>query len=347
MHPTKPLRRTLPSREQRSAAATAELVTMEPLTEGERLPLLVRPAADGVDLVAWARANRERVESLLDVHGGILFRGFGRETPEQLRELAEALSDAVLEYEERSSPRSQVSGKVYTSTDHPADAPIFLHNEHSYALTFPRKIFFQCAVPATSRGATPIADSRRIHDRIDPEVRRRFEERGYAYVRNYGDGVGLTWQEAFQTEDPAAVDAYARDHGIEVTWKEGGRLRTRQVRRAVARHPRTGEPTWFNHATFFHVSTLDAGVARALLAGLGEENLPNHTYYGDGTPIEPEVMDHLRAAYDACTLTFPWQQGDVLMLDNMLTAHGREPFEGPRKVLTVMSDPVRWDDLSA
>lgn len=309
------------------------------------LPLVIQPAAGGVDLADWCRANRNQIEDLLDRSGGILFRGFHQESPEELRSLAEALSDEVLEYKERSSPRSQVAGKVYTSTDHPADYPIFLHNEHSYSLTFPRKIFFQCAVPAARDGATPIADVRRVYERIDPEIRERFRSRGYMYVRNFGDGVGLPWQEVFQTQDPAAVVDYGRRNRIEVEWKSGNRLRTRQVRSMVARHPRTGESLWFNHATFFHASTLDPAVREALIAAFGEDGLPNQTYYGDGTPIEPEVMDHLREVYESCTVSFPWEQGDVLVLDNMLTAHGRESYQGTRKVLTVMSDPVSWDDL--
>jgi alpha-ketoglutarate-dependent taurine dioxygenase len=70
----------------------------------------------------------------------------------------------------------------------------------------------------------------------------------------------------------------------------------------------------------------------------GEENLPRNAYYGDGSPIEAQVMDHVRGAFARATISFPWQRGDILVLDNMLVAHAREPYEGPRRILAAMGD---------
>jgi alpha-ketoglutarate-dependent taurine dioxygenase len=157
-------------------------------------------------------------------------------------------------------------------------------------------------------------------------------------VRNYVDGLSLTWQSVFQTEDKIAVEDYCRDAGIETEWC-GDRLRTRQVRQAVSQHPMTGEMVWFNHAAFFHVSTLEPSTREVLLAGLKEEDLPNNTYYGDGSPIEPAVLEEIRGAYRKEAVSFVWQEGDILMLDNMLVAHGRNPYVGPRKILVAMAEP--------
>ncbi len=334
------------TRSREGGVSTESLVRMEPLRPGEPLPLVIRPAVDGVDLVEWAASNREEVESLLQKHGGLLFRGFAMRDSADLNRFVSAASSGPLEYGERSSPRTHVANKVYTSTEHPADQEIFLHNEQSYNLNFPLKIIFMCTVAAEEGGATPIADVRRIYREIPEEVRRPFEEKGYMYVRNFGDGFGLSWQEAFQTDDPAQVEEYCAANRIEVEWKDGGRLRTRQVRRAVAKHPRSGETAWFNHATFFHRSTLDPSVRAAFEAAFhAEDDFPNNTLYGDGSPIPVEVMDRLRAIYRESTVRFPWQVGDVLMLDNLLTAHARDPFKGPRKILTAMADPFRWDDI--
>jgi alpha-ketoglutarate-dependent taurine dioxygenase len=165
------------------------------------------------------------------------------------------------------------------------------------------------------------------------------------YVRNFGDGFGLPWQSVFQTDDKTQVEEHCRKSGIQVEWKEGERLRTRAVRRAVATHPVSGERVWFNHATFFNVSTLAEKIRESLLEEFSEEELPTNTYYGDGTPIEPEVLDHLRACYHAETISFPWQQGDLLMLDNMMVAHGRAPYQGERQILVGMSHPCTWENI--
>ena len=159
--------------------------------------------------------------------------------------------------------------------------------------------------------------------------------------------MGLRWQEAFQTESREEAEAYCARQGITCEWHGPDHLRTRQRRRAIAHHPRSGAACWFNHATFFHPSTLDPAVETALIRAYGDvENLPNATFYGDGAPIEREVMEELRAAYDACTVRFDWETGDLLMLDNMLTAHARDPFRGERRIMTAMAEPYHWKDVT-
>jgi alpha-ketoglutarate-dependent taurine dioxygenase len=315
------------------------LIKAEPLEAGRLLPLVVQPAVNGVSLLSWAGNNRAFVEKNLLKHGGILFRNFTLKHPDEFEQFIAAVSDEVLEYRERSSPRLHVSGKIYTSTEYPADQSIFLHNENSYQATFPLKIFFRCVTPALEGGETPIADCRRIFQRIEPTVRERFTEKKWMYVRNFGHGFGLPWQTVFQTEDRSEVESYCRSKGIEVEWREGNCLRTRAVRPAVTIHPRTGEPVWFNHATFFHITTLDAPLRDALLAEFKPEDLPTNTFYGDGSPIEADVLEQLREIYRQETISFPWQQSDILMLDNLLSAHGRKPYVGPRKVLVGMAEP--------
>ena len=333
----------LGARPRRAVRLSPEsLVKTGYLSEGQSLPLVVEPAAAGLNLVAWAAERRAWVEEQLHRHGAILFRGFGVEAAERFEQFIEATSNGPLEYHERTSPRSSVGGRVYTSTDYPPEHPIFLHNEQSYNVTYLRKIYFCCLRPADAGGETPLADTRKVFARLRPETRRRFLEQGYTYARNFGDGLGLPWRDAFQTSSRAEVERYCREHDIELEWKPGDRLRTRQTRPAAALHPATGEAAWFNHATFFHVSTLPPPVRDRLLEEFAEEDLPNNTYYGDGSRIEPEVLEELRAAYLAEKVVFPWRAGDVLLVDNVLASHGREPFAGPRRVVAGMADPFSW-----
>jgi hypothetical protein len=164
------------------------------------------------------------------------------------------------------------------------------------------------------------------------------------YVRTYGGGLDLPWQEVFQTTDKHTVEDYCRTAGIDFTWVGDHGLRTSQVCQAVATHPETGEAVWFNQAHLFHVSSLPPTVRDSLLSSYGEENLPRNVYYGDGTRIELSVLDSIREAYRQETTAFPWQEGDVLMLDNMLAAHGRTPFVGARKVVVGMAEAFGSQD---
>jgi alpha-ketoglutarate-dependent taurine dioxygenase len=304
------------------------------------LPILIEPDVAGVDLVAWATEHKAELEQKLLGAGALLFRGFGVDTVEGFERVIAALSPGALEYQFRASPRTRVGGNIYTSTDYPADQTIFPHNEHSYSPRFPLRLFFYCAEPPETLGATPVGSTRDVLAHIPPAIADTFRRRKVLYVRNYGDGFGLPWQTVFQTNDRDEVARYCASVGISVEWKAGDRLRTAQVGPAVVKHPRTGEEVWFNHATFFHVSTLPRSVREPLLATFAEDELPTNTFYGDGGAIEPGVLEVLRAAYTSSLVSVPWQKGDVMFLDNMLAVHGREPYTGRRVILTGMAEPL-------
>ncbi|MEP0787733.1 MULTISPECIES: TauD/TfdA family dioxygenase [Cyanophyceae] len=315
-----------------------KLIQIECFQPENPLPLVIKPAVDGLNLITWATNNRSWIETQLLKHGGLLFRNFDLKELPEFEQFIQAISGELLEYSYRSTPRTQVSGNIYTSTEYPATQVIPLHNEMAYSLEWPLKIWFFCVKSAEEKGETPIADSRKVFERIDNKIKNKFIQRKVMYVRNYGDKLDLDWQNVFQTTNKTEVENYCRSKGIEFDWK-GNQLRTRQVCQAVATHPKTGELVWFNQAHLFHVSSLNPEVYQSLLATFKEEDLPRNAYYGDGSPIETSVLDEIREIYQQETVIFPWQEGDILMLDNMLTAHGRMPFVGSRKVVVGMAEP--------
>jgi alpha-ketoglutarate-dependent taurine dioxygenase len=317
--------------------SSSELITEQPLGPEHAIPLVIQPVFDGVDLTQYLQLNRGSLREKVVRAGALLFRGFCVE-PKDFSSIAEILGGPLLEYKERSSPRTHLAGNVYTSTEYPADQEIFPHNENSYQKTWPMKIFFFCETPPTSGGATPIVDTRMVYQRITPAVRDRFAKRGVLYLRNFGPGIGIPWQTAFQTEIQADVEEYCAVRGVTVEWRSHGRLTTRAVRPAVGIHPVTRETTWFNHAAFFHISTLPGGVQKALLDSFAEDELPNNTYYGDGSPIESEALEEIRSAYRSLMIPFDWRTGDILALENMLVAHGRASFAGPRRIRVAMCE---------
>jgi alpha-ketoglutarate-dependent taurine dioxygenase len=322
------------------------MLTPHPLELDTGFPLRICPSQAGTSLAAEFQALRSVVEQSLERHGAILFSGFASDGIEGFQRFAAAFGHPLLNYEFGSTPRSQVDGKgVYTSTEYPAHRSIPLHNEQAYTNEWPMRIWFYCAKAAARGGETPIADSREVFRRINPVLRKRFEEKRLMYVRNYGNGLDLTWQQVFNTDRQSDVEDYCRKRGIQCDWNEDGDLRTRQRVQGVAQHPRTKDWVWFNQAHLFHLSNLDPDMQEILLDTVGEEGLPRNVYYGDGSPLEEDALAEIRAVLADCEVVFPWKTGDVLMLDNMLVAHSRKPFSGERKVVVAMAEGVNGDTL--
>jgi alpha-ketoglutarate-dependent taurine dioxygenase len=306
---------------------------------GRSLPLLVEPNLKGVDLFAWVKAHRELVDRKLLEHGGLLFRGFGLKGSAAFEEFLRVLDLPMMYYTEGATPRSKVSDKVYTSTEFPSDQTIAPHNELNYVKTWPMKIWFFCVTAAQEGGETPIVDVRKVFDRLDPKIRQPFVDKGWMLVRNFGDGFGLTWKQSYRVETRQQLEDYFRQADIQWEWGADDHLRSSQVRPAIARHLVSGETVWFNHIAFWHVSSLERSIRDLLLKDYGEAGLPYNTYYGDGSRIEDSVAAALRDAYEQETVSLPWQEGDLMMLDNMLVAHGRKPFQGARLTLAAMAEP--------
>jgi hypothetical protein len=167
-------------------------------------------------------------------------------------------------------------------------------------------------------------------------VRRRFAERGLCYVRNFVEGLDVRWQDFFGTDTVEEVENRCRAAGMEYEWTDGGGLRVRQRRSAITKHPVTQEPIWFNQIALHHVGYLEASLRASLLGTFGEQGLPRHVTFGDGTPISDDDLRAVHAAYEAARVQFPWQRGDALLVDNMLVAHGRNPFAGQRHIIVAM-----------
>ena len=301
------------------------------------LPALLSPSRAGEPLLEAFAPLRADIDALLARIGGVLLRGFEVPDVDAFRAFAASFGHPLLAYEFGSTPRSAVGGGIYTSTEYPAHQHIPLHNEQAYTREWPMKIWFHCVTAAPEGGETPIADSRAIWREMPEPIRRRFAP-GVQYVRNYGE-FDVPWQQVFNTERRDEVEAWCTRSGIRFEWKPDGGLRTTQLCQATAVHPRTGETVWFNQAHLFHVSNLPPEVRESLEELLGADDMPRTACFADGSPIPDAMLDEVRAVLAAQTVSFRWQAGDVLMLDNMLAAHARAPFKGPRKVVVAMAEP--------
>jgi alpha-ketoglutarate-dependent taurine dioxygenase len=316
-----------------------QLVKTDYLQPGETLPLVIRPAVADVDIVEWARNEREFIQTNWRRDGAILFHDCDLKSAADFERLATAVCPELFgEYGDL--PREGAGGKVYGSTPYPSDQPILFHNESSHMHRWPLNIFFFCVEAAQEGGETPLVDCRKIYSRLDPQIRERFAEKKLMYVRNFTEGLDVSWQSFFQTTSREAVEKYCRDASIAVEWKAGDRLRTRQVCRAVAQHPKTREMVFFNQILLHHVACLDPSVRESMLSLFGAEDLPRNVYYGDGSPIETSIVEEIRELYWEVAVKFRWRKGDCLIADNMLVAHARMPFAGARKILVAMGEMV-------
>jgi alpha-ketoglutarate-dependent taurine dioxygenase len=310
-------------------------VLLEP---APRFPLVIRQAADGAELARWAAEHARWIEGRLLVHGALLFRGFGLSSIEAFERAARALCPR-LHADYGDLPRELEGEQVYKATPYASHLPILFHNEASHTRLWPLRQMFGCLQPAASGGETVISDGRAVYRRLAPRVRDRFEALGLLYERNFVECLDVSWQDFFKTHDRDAAAGACRRQGVEHRWTERG-LRTRWPAQAVARHPRTGEPVWFNQIQLHHPDCLDARVRRNLEALFGEEDLPRNVRYGDGSPIEDEALREIAAALDGAATEVRWEAGDLLLLDNMLVAHARRPYTGVRRIVVAMGEMI-------
>ena len=315
-------------------------VHISPLFVDKPLPLLISAPDSGMDAAQWISNHRNDIREYLQHYGALLLRGFTIHDDDAFRAAAASFIPVLAKYMEGATPRTDLGKGSYTSTEFPAELSIAQHNELSYITQWPMKIAFCCMIAAEEGGATPIADVRQVLSFIDQEVRDKFEALGWMLVRNYGNGLGPSWQKAFNTDDINEVKAYCQQAAIELQIIDEHHIRTRQVRPAIRHHIHTGEQVWFNHAAFWHPSSLCPVIREELVSQFGEDALTYNTLYGDGSPIPDHVIAHINEAYQKATVAFPWQQGDLLLMDNMLVSHGRAPFKGKRRVLVSMGEPV-------
>jgi amino acid adenylation domain-containing protein len=327
-----------------SLAQGEQLVATSFLAPGQELPLVLTPNAAELDLPEWAASHRKQLEEQLRRHGALLFRGFSIDSPEAFERFAAAVCDELFN-ENGEHPRENVSGNVYTPVFYPPDKQLLWHNENSFNHRWPSKILFCCMEPPEVGGETPIVDSRQVFARIAPELRGRLVAKGVLYTRSYGNGLGLTWHEVFQSTSRAEVEERCREEGFEAEWRERDTLRTSCRRPAAVLHPATGEPVWFNQAQHWHVSCLDPETRASILSLFTEETLPRNCYQGDGSPIADEEMAAILDVYRGLEVSFPWRRGDILMLDNLLTAHGRNAFSGRRKILVALGDMKSYNEV--
>jgi alpha-ketoglutarate-dependent taurine dioxygenase len=307
-------------------------------------PILLAEASG--DAPGWAAEHRNALRAVVAEHGAVLVRGLGLHDAAETTAVFRQLATTLMTEREAFARRQVYADGVYSSATWPANQPMCMHHELSYRLEVPSLLLFACLGAPTGGGATAVSDSPTVLDALPKDLAERFERDGWILTRSYNDEIGATLAEAFGTEDRGAIESYCRAHAIEFAWQPDGELRTRQHRSAVVRHPVTGRRCFFNQVAFLNEWTIDPEVREYLVEMYGEEGLPFNTRFGGGEPLTEEIVELINTVYEAHTVREPWQAGDLMLVDNIRTAHSREAYEGPREILVGMAEPVRLSDAS-
>lgn len=320
------------------------------------LPLVIEPrdrTLSRQECLEFLRQQRSLIREKLLVHGGLLFRNFPLQTAQDFGAAIEALGlGQYLDYIGGDSPRNKIHDGIYTSTEAPPSFKIPLHNELSFVKKYPKHIYFFCEVEPQKDGETILGDARDIYRTLTPDLRLRFDQKGIRYVSCYFFKSALmnllnriqrshkSWIDVFETEDKDTVERLCQENEFAFEWNQNGWIRISQDRPATMIHPDTKEKVWFNQAHLYDFNPKLLGWWRylAVKALYCQKHMRLHeVLFADGHPIARPDLYHVLDILEANTVKFPWQKGDMLVLDNVLAMHGRAPFEGKRRVLVAMT----------
>jgi alpha-ketoglutarate-dependent taurine dioxygenase len=315
----------------------ADQIEISPANVQHEYPVIIDAKNRSVILVDWLKKNNTLVQSMLDKSGAIVFRNFDVLVGGNFRDVVKSYGKETMEYDLGAAKRIKFEDNIYISTLHPAQENLEMHNEMSYAMDYPMQILLYCDIAAESGGETPVCDGRILWKMLKEETKSKFLDLGVMYVRQLGPAFGgLTWQMVFQTNEREIAEKKCQENDMEYEWLENDVLKLKWTKPATCIHPNTNEIAWFNHAFFFNSFMLRPGISDTLKPA----DMPFYTFYGDGSEIEMETIKELSVAFEKTKSCFTWKSGDLFLVDNILMSHGRNAFEGDRKVLVAMFKSV-------
>ncbi|XP_078575916.1 dapdiamide synthesis protein DdaC-like isoform X2 [Branchiostoma floridae x Branchiostoma japonicum] len=135
-------------------------------------------------------------------------------------------------------------------------------------------------------------------------------------------------------ENKSDVEEHMKAHNIHWKWHDDGAMTNWTVLPAMLKY--RGDWVWFTVPHANNNSYMKNNPSWV------DKDLPDHlypqqTYYGDGTVIELEVLQHIRETIWQVAVGFPLQKGDLLVLNNIYCQHARLSFTGKRKLAVVLA----------
>jgi hypothetical protein len=315
------------------------VVSGQQMHGGEPFPLVLECRTPSVSLAAieqWLAKESESLCRQAARHGALLFRGFPLRTAEEFDRFIVAFGLPAFTYEDSLSNAVRINRtpRVFTANEAPPTVQIFFHHEMAQTPLYPTKLFFFCEQPAAKGGATPLCRSDVLLERLAERCPRFVQdclEKGLRYSNvmpgenDLASGMGRSWQSTLKTTERDEAERRLRDLSYAWEWLSDGCLRvTTAVLPAVMTLP-DGRHSFFNQLIAAYCGWKDA------------RNDPSKAItFGDGAPLDSDDVAVAIRLSEELAFDLPWQVGDVVLVDNYVTMHGRRPFEGTRKVLAAM-----------
>ncbi|SPR02210.1 Uncharacterised protein [Orientia tsutsugamushi] len=188
-------------------------------------------------------------------------------------------------------------------------------------------------------GETPILDSRILYKQLKQDIIEKFNTKKLKYVMNLhsGNGIGKSWQQTFEVNSKLELEEILKNMKVSYRWKNNDLIEVYEIVNPVVQHTDTKEWVFFSQAHQWHKTGLGKEALELLQEVMLEEDFYHNCYYGDGSEIEVEYLDEIRDLIAKNKVVFKWKKGDLLMLDNIISMHGRNSFFGERRILVAMS----------
>jgi hypothetical protein len=306
---------------------------------GGVFPLVYECRDSTVDIESSCAWVHSRAEQLLDEayrHGAVAFRGFALRSAEDFDRFVSAFGLPAFTYEDSLSNAVRINRtpRVFTANEAPPTVEILFHHEMAQTPIYPTKLFFFCEQPAETGGATPLCRSDLLWQRLDaecPRFTRDIEMKGLRYSNvmpvetDLASGMGRSWRSTLKTTTADGAEDRLRGLGYSWEWLPDGSLKvTTPVLRGMY-ELRDGRRSFFNQLIAAYRGWKDA------------RNDPSKSItLGDGSPLDRDAVAVAIRLSEELAFDMPWQAGDVVLVDNFVTMHGRRPFTGTRKVLAAM-----------
>lgn len=316
-----------------------EVVDRTTLSGEVSAPPIYTPLVSDVNLSQWIENRREDIDQDIGKFGGVVFRGFDGQGGDFFQ-IAKTVSGNSLMEEYGDLPKAGDRNCIYKSTPYPENQTIHFHNESSHLDKWPGRIMFSCVTPPETGGETAIVDCRAVYKSLDKKIIDLFDDYKVIYIRNFHNRIDVSWKQFFNCETKNEVEEKCRHSRMDFDWKEGGVLETRKLCAAVRRHPTSGENVFFNQILLFHPACLDDATYEGLIGQFNEKDFPRNVCFGNGKKIDSGIIKEIMTVMDEHSYRHKWEQGDIVVLDNMLSAHARLPFKGERKIVVAIGSKI-------